>query len=445
MTVSLIALAILLAIIFLGMPVAIATALVGVIGFAYLKGLDIISLSAWLEFNWKAPLNVLAGRFFETAKDTNLAILPLFIFMGNMISRVGMARDLYDTSNAFLAHRRGGLASATVMACGGFASVCGSSLATVATMGKVSLPAMRDKGYQDSISAGCIAAGGTLGILIPPSSMLIIYGILTETSIRELFVAGFIPGIIGLIGYLLAVQYVAWRKPEQCPAGEYTPWLMRFKKLKNIIPVMILFIIVLGGIYLGVITPEESAGIGAVGSVVIALIYRRFTVTIFKEVLADSVRTSAAIFCIVIGALTLSTFVTRAGLPAELLELVTAFDVAPYAVIFIILAIYIVLGMFFDSFAMLLLTVPIFYPLVAGLGFDLVWFGIIVIIVTEISMITPPIGINVFVLNTVMPDLKVATIFKGVTPFWVADMIRLVLLTLLPSISLVMPYLLYRA
>lgn len=444
MIVSLVALAILLFIIFLGMPVAIATALVGVVGFAYLNGLDITSLTGFLDFNWKAPVNVLARRFFETAKETSLSILPLFIFMGNMISRVGMARDMYDTSNAFLAHRRGGLASATVVACGGFASVCGSSLATVATMGKVSLPAMREKGYKDTISTGCIAAGGTLGILIPPSSMLIIYGILTETSIRELFAAGFIPGFIGLIGYLIAVQWVAWRNPEQCPAGEYTPWKERFKKLKNIVPVMVLFFIVLGGIYLGVITPEESAGIGAVGSIIIAVIYRRFNFTILAEVLADSVKTSAVIFCIVIGALTLSTFVTRAGLPDELLNLVQTFDVAPYMVIFIILGIYIILGMFFDSFAMLLLTVPIFYPLVYGLGFDLVWFGIIVIIVTEISMITPPIGINVFVLNSIIPDIKVGTIFKGVTPFWVIDIIRLVLLTVFPIISLYAPMVLYR-
>ena len=441
MLISLVAFAILIFIIFLGVPVAIASALIGTIGFAVLNGLTFTNI---FDFNWAVAINVLSNRFFESAREYSLSVIPLFIFMGNMIARTGIARDLYEASNAFLAHRRGGLASATVVACAGFASVCGSSLATVATMGKVSLPAMREKGYKDSIAAGSIAAGGTLGILIPPSAVLIIYGILTETSIRELFAAGFIPGFIGLIGYLMAVQYFVWRNPDQCPAGDYTPWNERLQKLKLIIPVMILFIVVLGGIYLSLVTPAESAGIGATGSILIALLYKRLNKQILKEVLAETILTTGVLFAIVIGSLTLSTFVTRAEVPNELLALVQSFNVTPYTVIVLILIIYVLMGMLFDGLSMILLTVPIFYPLVYDLGFDLVWFGIIVVVVTEISLITPPIGTNVFILKNVAKDLNIIDVFKGILPFWFFDMVRLTILTAFPIISLWLPNVLYQ-
>ena len=440
MLISAIAFAILIFIIFLGIPVAVATTLVGVFGFAVLNGLTFDNI--WV-FNWSPSINVLTGRFYETAQEYNLSVIPLFIFMGNMIARAGIARELYDVFNAFLAHRRGGLASATVMSCAGFASVCGSSLATVATMGKVSLPAMREHGYKDSIAAGSIAAGGTLGILIPPSAILIIYGILTETSIRELFAAGFIPGFLGLVGYLIAVQYFVWRNPDQCPAGKYTPWPIRLQKLKYMLPIMTLFTIVLGGIYLGIVTPTESAGIGAAGSILITILHGKFSTKIFKDVLDETILTTAVLFTIIIGALTLSTFVTRAELPDELLTLVQSFNVSPYMVIVLILCIYLIMGMLFDGLGMILLTVPIFYPLVQALGFDLVWFGIIVVVVTEISLITPPIGTNVFILTNVAKDLKVTDVFKGIVPFWFMDIIRLAILTAFPIISLWLPQSLY--
>jgi tripartite ATP-independent transporter DctM subunit len=333
---------------------------------------------------------------------------------------------------------------ATVVACGGFSAICGSSLATSATMSKVAMPPMRKYGYADSLATASIAAGGTLGILIPPSVILVIYGLLTESSIRELFAAGFIPGILGILLYLVAVRYVVWRNPEAGPAGEKTEWPERIKALKGVWGVLVLFTVVMGGIYLGIFTPTEAAGIGAGGAFLITLFRGRMTLRNLFETLTDTARTSAMLFAVVIGALIFSDFINRAGLPDMLLELVTSMDVAPIVVILAILGIYIVLGMVFESLSMMLLTVPVFYPLVASLGYDLVWFGIVVVVVTEISLITPPVGMNVFVLSAVLRDVKTGTIFKGVTPFWCADIVRLALIVFVAQIALFLPELLYR-
>lgn len=333
---------------------------------------------------------------------------------------------------------------ATVVACGGFSAICGSSLATSATMAKVAMPPMRKYGYADSLATASIAAGGTLGILIPPSVILVIYGLLTETSIRELFAAGFIPGFIGILFYLFAVRFVVWRTPEAGPCGEKLDWPERIQALKGIWGVLTLFTVVMGGIYLGVFTPTEAAGIGAGGAFMIALARKSLNFGSLFDILTDTARTSAMLFGVLIGALIFSNFINRAGLPSDMLELVQGLDVSPMVVIFVILGIYIILGMVFESLSMMLLTVPIFFPLVQSLGFDLVWFGIVVVVVTEISLITPPVGMNVFVLSAVLRDVKASTIFKGVTPFWCADIVRLVLVTLIAPISLFLPELLYR-
>ena len=337
---------------------------------------------------------------------------------------------------------------ATIVACGGFSAVCGSSLATAATMAKVALPPMRKFGYLDSLATASIAAGGTLGILIPPSVVMVLYGLMTETSINQLFAAGFLPGLVGILFYLAAVQWAVWRNPASGPRGPRATWAERLTALRGVWAVVLLFVLVLGGIYGGVFTPTEAAGVGAGGALALA-IARRVPWLALAQVLLDSARTSATLFFILIGALIFSNFVNAAGLPEGLLRLIVGEGTPPYAVILIILMIYIVLGCVLESLSMILLTVPIFYPVVSGLnlGIDprwvLVWFGIIIVVVTEISLITPPVGLNVFVLASVVPDVTTTTIFRGIFPFIVVDVIRLLVLTFVPWITLVLPRLLF--
>lgn len=428
-------------ILLLRVPIAFAMGIVGFFGFAVLNGL---SWDNFGSYRWSVPLSLAANRIIDTVQDYGLSIIPLFILMGNLVSRSGLSKELYTASYAFLGHHKGGLAMATVVACGGFSAVCGSSLATAATMSKVAMPPMTRYGYSASLATASIAAGGTLGILIPPSVILIIYGLLTETSIRELFAAGFVPGLLGIALYLVAVRYTVWRKPESGPAGARMNWPERWRALAGVRGILALFVLVMGGIYLGVFTPTEAAGIGAGGAFVIALYRRSLTWASLFETLAESARTSASLFAIVIGALIFSDFVNRAGLPRLLVDFVQGLDVGPMTVIVAILMVYIVLGMVLESLSMLLLTIPVFYPLVAELGFDLVWFGIVAVVVTEISLITPPVGMNVFVLSAVLKEIKTGTIFKGILPFWGVDMIRLALIVAFTPISLWLPQLLYK-
>jgi tripartite ATP-independent transporter DctM subunit len=433
METSLIGFAVLLILIFLRMPIGLALGLVGFFGFASLN-----------NFNWVATLSMSARVVIDTSQDYGLSVIPLFILMGNLITQSGLSNALYKASYAFLGHLRGGLAMATVVACGGFSAICGSSLATAATMAKVSMPPMRKYGYSDSLAAASIAAGGTLGILIPPSVILVIYGIMTEQSIRELFAAGFLPGMLGIVLYVGAVAWTVWRNPQAGPKGDPLPQEERSAAFKDVFGIVALFGLVMGGIYGGLFTPTEAAGVGAGGALLIALLRRSLTWRSLYAVLAETTQTSASLFMVVIGALIFSAFVNRAGLPDQLVALITSYDVAPLTVIFMIIGIYLILGCVLESLSMLLLTVPIFYPIVQHLGFDLVWFGILVVVVTEISLITPPVGLNVFVLSGVLKDTSTKTIFKGIMPFIGADIIRLLLITLIPAISLILPELLYR-
>ena len=426
MLASSIGLAAVLLLAFLGLPIAFSMGLVGVAGFALLS-------------NMTGALGMAARLTVDTAQNYGLSVIPLFILMGTFVNRAGLASELYAASNAFLGHRRGGLAMATVVACGGFSAICGSSLATAATMSKVAMPPMRRYGYSDSLATASIAAGGTLGILIPPSVVLVIYGILTEQSIGKLFIAGILPGLLGILLYLLAVRFTVWRDPASGPAGERAGTARRLNSLRNSWATLVLFLVVIGGIYGGVFTPTEAAGVGAGGALLIALIRRRMTLADLATCLVEAVETSVSLFAILIGALLFSNFVNRAGLPDGLLGLVTGFDLTPMGVIVAILLVYLLLGCVFESLSMMLLTVPIFYPLVESLGFDLIWFGIIVVVVTEISLITPPVGLNVFVLRGVLGDVPTGTIFRGVTPFWIADILRLAILVGIPAISLFLP------
>ena len=417
---------ILMVIMFIGVPIAFA---MGIVGFFGLVGF----------IGWDPSLAMIASVTMETGLDYGLSVVPLFILMGNFVTHAGLSDELYAASNAWLGHRRGGLAMATALACGGFSAVCGSSLATAATMTKVTMPSMRKYGYADSLATGVIAAGGTLGILIPPSVILVIYGIMTQQDIGKLFAAGIIPGIIGVLGYMAAVWVVTAFNPELGPKAERVPMLERFHLLKGIWGIVLLFILVIGGIYLGVFTPTEAAGIGASGAFLFALGRKRLSWKTLYVVLVESVQTTAMIFFILIGAILFSNFVNIAGLPDDLANFIETLGWTPLAVLFCILGIYLILGAVLESLSMILLTVPIFYPIVEGLGFDLIWFGVIVVVVTEISLITPPIGLNVFVIRSVLPEVPTSTIFKGIIPFLIADVIRLALLVFVPVLVLLLP------
>ena len=434
MIMSIIGLVAVLILVFLRMPIAIAMGVVGFIGFAELR-------------NFRAAISMVGRLIIDTAQDYGLSVIPLFILMGLFVNKGGLSRELYQVSYAFLGHLRGGLAMATIVACAGFSAICGSSLATAATMSKVAMPQMRKYGYKDSLSTASIAAGGTLGILIPPSVILVIYGLLTETSIGKLFIAGIVPGILGVVLYLFAVSWTVRRDTEAGPSGEKFNWAQRLKAIKSVWMVLALFIFVIGGLY-GVFdfwplhltfSPTEAAGMGAAGAFLIALSRGGLTFKSTLEVLQEAVRTTATLFTVLIGAWVFSNFINLAGLPEVLKTFVSEAGVSPMVVMMMIIGIYIILGCVFESLSMLLLTVPIFFPLVTSLGFDPVWFGIIVVVVTEISLITPPVGLNVFVLKGVVDNVTTATIFRGVTPFWIVDIFRLLILLLVPALVLYLP------
>ena len=423
-----------LVLVFLRMPIALAMGIIGFIGYVNIT-------------SFKASLSLASRLVIETSQNYSLSVVPLFILMGLFVNKGGLSRELYRASFAFMGHMRGGLAMATIVACAGFSAICGSSLATAATMSKVAMPQMRKYGYDDRLSTASIAAGGTLGILIPPSVILLIYGFLTNTSPGKLFIAGIIPGFLGVLLYLVAVKYTITVRPKSGPAGERTDWAGRLVALKGVWSVLLLFFVVIGGLYGALniwplnltFSPTEAAGMGAAGAFLIALSRGRLNIRNTIEVLVETAHTTAALFAVLIGAHIFSNFVNRAGLPEGLLGIVESLGLGPMVVMAMILLVYILLGCIFESMSMLLLTVPIFFPLVVSLGFDPIWFGIIVVVVTEISLITPPVGLNVFVLKGVVSDVTTATIFKGVTPFWVVDIIRLALLVLVPSIVLYLP------
>ncbi|MBY5932731.1 TRAP transporter large permease [Tateyamaria omphalii] len=431
---SLIGFAAVLVLVLVRIPIAFAMGCVGMIGFMF-------------ETSFRAAISMVARLIIDTSQDYGLSVVPLFILMGLFVNKGGISRELYAASNAFLGHFRGGLAMATIVACGGFAAISGSSLATAATMAKVAMPEMRRFGYSDRLSTASIASGGTLGILIPPSVILVIYGLLTETSIGKLFVAGIVPGLLGIVLYLVAVRFVVYRDPNAGPAGPRTSLKDRLAALRDVWAVLLLFFLVIGGLY-GIFdvpplnlnfSPTEAAGMGAMGAFLIALARRRLSFRDTLEVLQETAMTAAGLFVVLIGAWIFSNFVNIAGLPGALSGFVTQYDLQPWQVMACILVIYILLGCVFESLSMLLLTVPIFFPIVIQLGYDPIWFGIIVVVVTEISLITPPVGLNVFVLKGVVGDVSTGTIFRGVTPFWVVDIIRLILLLAIPALVLFLP------
>jgi tripartite ATP-independent transporter DctM subunit len=350
-----------------------------------------------------------------------------------------MSRELYAAAYSFIGHKRGGLAMSTVMACAGFGAICGSSIATTATMARVSMPEMRRFGYRDSFAAGAIAAGGTLGILIPPSVIMVLYAIMTEQSIGALFAAGVVPGIMATLFYMAAAAIVTARNPALGPPGERSSWAERLAALKAIWGVVLLFAIVMGGMYGGWFTPTEAAGIGAMGGFLFALARGTLTWPVLVDILVSSARTTAMLFTILIGASVFASFANFTTMPNDLKDFVEQFQIHPIAVIVAICFVYVLLGTAMEELSMILLTVPIFFPLVTHLGFDPIWFGVLIVCVVEIGMISPPVGMNVFVLRSVLPDVPTSQIWKGVMPFLYADILRLGVLIAFPVITLWLP------
>lgn len=436
MEAGLIGFALLLGLAFAGFHLGVAMFLTGFFGFAYLRGLD-------------ASTSLAGTLIFDASMSYGFVLLPLFLLMGNLVYRSQLSDDLYDAANAWIGHRPGGLAKATIAACGGFAAVCGSSIVTTTTMASVAMPSMRRYKYDDRLSTGAIAAGGTLGILIPPSVLLVLYGLLTNSDIGKLFMAGIVPGLISIASYFIVIDVMTRLKPELGPRGERVPMRERMRALKKVWGVVALFLFVLGGIYVGFVTPVEAGAIGAVGALAFALGRRLLSFAAFQEALLQSVRTSAMLFFVIFGAQLFSAFINAADLPGQVLVWIQSLDFSAMGVMAIILLFYIAFGCVFSAFAMVLLTVPVFAPLVAGLGLDaifttspeniLIWFGIVIVVVAEIGQITPPIGMNVFVLKSMLPDVSLSTIFKGIMPFFGADLVRLALIVVLPSTVLFLP------
>lgn len=414
-----------LVLIFVRVPIAIALAVVGFVGYAMLNDV--------------APaFSVVGLTALGSTMSYNLAVVPLFILMGNLVAGAGISQELYRAAQVFVGHRKGGLGIATILSCGGFAAVCGSSVATAVTMGRVAIPSMRSYGYSDSLSTATVAAGGTLGILIPPSIIMVIYGIATETHIGKLFAAGIIPGLIGIMGYAAAVNWVARRHPDRAPQAERATGKERIHALKNVWAVCALFLLVLGGIYGGFFTATEASGIGASGALAFALM-RRTPLTKLLEIMRVSAETTAVLFALIIGASIFSEFINLTGAHQGILAVVSDGALSPVMVMIVICLIYVLLGCVLDSLAMMLLTLPMFFPIVVGLGFDPIWFGILVVMLVEIGLITPPIGMNLFVLKSILPDVRLMTIIRGVVPFIVADVLRILLIALIPALTLFLP------
>jgi len=418
--------AILFALCFLGLPLAIGMLIVGVGGFAYVRG-------------WQASVTMMSQQILDISMSQGMAVIPLFVVMGAFIHRAGLSEDLYRAARAWVGHLRGGLAQATIGASGAFAAVCGSSVASAATMAKVTLPEMKRYGYDDGFACASVAAGGTLGILIPPSVPMVIYGILTQSDIAKLFIAGILPGVILMLLYMGVAWGVVYADSKKGRLAEVLPFAERVRALKKTWAVFALFVIVLGGMYFGVFTPSEGGGIGAAGAFLFMVLRGRAQLREVKAALVEAAHTTAAILVVGCGALVFNNFLTIAGLTSYLGEWIQSLAVPPLGVIAAMCLIYIVLGCIFDSLAMIFLTIPIFFPIVVGFNFDPIWFGIVVVIVVELGLITPPVGINVFVVKALSPGVSTWRVFASVTPYVLVNIVCLVLVVLVPIISLWLP------
>ncbi len=420
----------LLALIFIRVPIGLAMFLVGLVGLYLVTG----------SFN--LPLARLKSETYTTFSSYSLSIVPMFLLMGQFATLGGMSSALFKAAEGWLGHRKGGVAMAAVGACAGFGAICGSSLATAATMGRVALPELKQYGYAGGFSTATLAAGGTLGILIPPSVVLVIYAILTEQNIAKLFLAAFIPGILAAVGYVIAISAYVRLYPEAAGTREAVPYSERFAALLHVWPVLLVFGLVVGGIYLGWFTPTEGAAVGALGTGLIALANRGLNRKTLIESFLSTARSTAMIFFIILGAGFYNGFLALTQVPQEMSNFVVSQGFSPWTVLAVILFFYLIFGCLMDSLSMILLTIPIFYPVISGLDFGMspehvaIWFGILVLIVVEVGLITPPVGMNLFVINTLDPETPMLETYKAVIFFVASDIIRVIILVLFPVITL---------
>ena len=410
----------------LRVPVGMAMGLVGVSGYAYIAGPG-------------PALKLIGQSSMRTVTDYTFGVIPMFMLMGAFVSVSGVSRELFRAANAFIGHMRGGLGVATVLACGGFAAICGSSVATAATFSSVAYPEMRRFGYPQSFSTGVIAAGGTLGAMLPPSTVLAVYAILTQQDIGKLFMAGIVPGMLAMLMYVITIMIIVRVRPDWLPRGEQKSWGERFHGLKDVWAPLVLFMFVIGGLYGGFFTPTEAGGVGASGAFLLGVLRGKLDRAGIREALLSATRTSAAVFTVLIGALLFGYFLTITQVPQKLTEMLTSLGVGRYGVLAMIMVMYLVLGCLMDAMAMIILTVPIIYPVIIQLGFDPIWFGVIIVMTVELGLIHPPVGMNVFVIKSVVKDVSFTTIFKGVIPFVVTDLLRLLILISFPIIALWLP------
>ena len=410
----------------LRVPVGMAMGLVGVAGFGAMSG--------------SGPALALIGQTsMRTVTDYTFGVIPMFLLMGAFVSNSGMSRELFRAANTFLGHKRGGLGVATIIACAGFAAISGSSVATAATFSTVAYPEMRRFGYPQSVAAGTIAAGGTLGAMFPPSTVLVVYGIITEQDIGKLFLAGIVPGLVAVAMYIVTLAAIGVVRPALLPRGPRASWADRAAALRDVWAPVLLFVFVIGGLYGGLFTPTEAGGMGAGGAFIIGVLRRRLTRPLILASLLQATRTAAAVFTVLIGALLFGYFLTITGTPQRVTEFLTGLGIGAYGVLALILLMYLVLGCLMDAMAMVILTVPIVFPVIGELGFDPIWFGVIIVMTVELGLIHPPVGMNVFVIKSVVGELKFSTIFRGVAPFIVTDLLRLVLLAALPVLATWLP------
>ncbi|MGA7390041.1 MAG: TRAP transporter permease [Pseudolabrys sp.] len=417
---------VLFALMLLRVPVGMAMGLVGVTGFGYIVG----GIPA---------LKMVGQTSMRTVTDYTFGVIPMFLLMGAFVSNSGMSRELFRAANSFLGHLRGGLGIATIAACGGFAAISGSSVATAATFSTVAYPEMRHYGYPQSFATGVIAAGGTLGAMLPPSTVLAVYGIITEQDIGKLFIAGILPGILAASMYISTVAIIGFLRPGFLPRTPRHSWKERVAGLRDIWATMLLFVFVIGGLYGGLFTPTEAGGMGAGGAFLIGVLRGRLDRTEIRRSLLQATRTAAAVFTVLIGALLFGYFLTVTQTPQKVTAFLTGLGLGRYGVLSLIMLMYLVLGCLMDSLAMVILTVPIIFPVIIHLGFDPIWFGIIIVMTVELGLIHPPVGMIVFVIKSVVQDVDFTTIFKGVLPFIITDLIRLVILIAFPIIALWLP------
>lgn len=427
----------------LRMPVAIAMLLIGFVGTAVANATKFLSLGmvseqAWSKA-WTIAFSNLSGEAFEAASNYNLLVIPMFVLMGSIAGVSGMSNDLFKAAYRWMGHFRGGLASATIAACAGFAALSGSSLASAVTMGRVALPAMKAYKYDDGLATGTVAAGGTLGFLIPPSGGMIIYAILTDQSIGRLFMAGVIPGIVLTLLFIATIYFVVVRNPEAGPRGLRASLREKAQSFVDALPIMAVIGITIGGMYSGYFTPVEASSAGAFFTFVVAMLKRKLTLNKLRIVVLQTMSSTATIFMMIIGAFVFIPFMSITELPSKLIELLSSLPIGEIGILIAIVVAYMVLGMFLETMAMLVLTLPVVIPIAIALNWDLIWFGIVVVILLEMGMISPPVGINVFVVKSIVPDVPMRVIFGGIWPFWFAMLAMIVLLVLFPQLALYLP------